>query len=253
MPESENDIGGDFRLALGFLTRLPAGRGRLSPGRLGRAARAFSAVGVIVGGLGGLAFWVASGLGLPPLPSALLAVAAVAWLTRGLHEDGLADFADGLAGATPERRLEIMRDSRTGAFGVIALVLALGLKAAALAALSDTAPVAHALIAAAAASRAGIVFLMYRLPAARADGLGRHAGRPERSDLVTATGVGLAATFLLLPWQAGLAGVIVAAGAVLAVGAIARAKLGGATGDVLGAGQQAGEVGFLLAVVAVLA
>jgi adenosylcobinamide-GDP ribazoletransferase len=252
MPERENDIGGDFRLALGFLTRLPAGHGGLAPGRLGRAARAFSAVGVIVGGLGGLAFWAASGLGLPPLPAALLTVAVVAWLTRGLHEDGLADFADGLAGASAARRLEIMRDSRSGAFGVIALVLALGLKAAALAELSEPVVVAHALIAAAAASRAGMVFLMYRLPAARTDGLGRHAGRPEQGDLVTAAAVGLAAIFLLLPWQAGLAAVIVAAIAVAAVGTIARARLGGTTGDVLGAGQQAGEIGFLLAVVAVV-
>ncbi len=253
MTEQRNDIIGDLRLALGFLSRLPAGGGALPPRRLGRAARTFPAVGILLGGLGGLVYAAVAWLGLPNLPAALVAVAALAWLSRGLHLDGLADFADGLAGDTPERRLEIMRDSRTGAFGVVAVVLAIGLWASALAALATPVAVAHGLIAAAAVSRAGIVALMWWLPSAREEGLGHHAGRPRANDLVTAAGIAFAATFLLLPWQAGLASLALAAVAVATVGRIARGKLGGVTGDVLGAGQQAGEIGFLLALVAWLA
>src|SRR5262249_46611727 len=123
---------GDVRVALGFLTRLPVG----ATGSLAAAAWAFPVAGLVVGGVAALIFALAAWLSLPPAVAAILAIAAAIALTGALHEDGAVDSADGLAGGgDPEHRLAIMRDSRIGSFGVIALVLVLGLRAAALATL----------------------------------------------------------------------------------------------------------------------
>ncbi|MHA1151288.1 MAG: adenosylcobinamide-GDP ribazoletransferase, partial [Alphaproteobacteria bacterium] len=125
----------DVWAALAFLTRLPLTLSESDqPPDLARAARAMPLVGAAIG-LGGAAiYWLSGTLGLTPAISGLLAVAATILLTGALHEDGLADSADGLfAGAEPGRRLEIMRDSRTGTYGALALILSVGLRATALA------------------------------------------------------------------------------------------------------------------------
>lgn len=252
MAERKDELLADARAALGFFTRLPVG-GALPAERLARAAWAFPLAGLAVGFAAALAYGLALRVGLPALAAALLALAAGAWFTRGLHEDGLADFADGLAGATREDRLRIMRDSALGTFGALALIFALGLRAAALAQLAEFPAVLAALLAAGAASRAALPALMRALPPARGDGLGFHAGRPD-SDLV---GIGLAAALVialvLLPFGAALVALAAAGLGAWAVGALARRQLGGQTGDVLGAAQQTAETLFLLAVAAAAA
>ena len=180
----------------------------------------------------------------------MLAVAAQILLTGGLHEDGLADLADGLGGRTRADKLGIMRDPRLGSFGALALILALLARIAALAALAEPLLVASALIAAGAASRAGLPALLASLAPARDDGLAADAGRPH--PLRAAAGIAIAtllAVVVLAPSVA-VGGLIGAAGALLSVAILARRQIGGHTGDVLGAAQQLAELGFLLGALA---
>ena len=242
----------DIALAIGFLSRLPTSDAALSAGRLARAARAFPVAGLGIGALAAIVYIAASAFGVAPWIAALLTVAMLIWLTRGLHEDGLADFSDGLGASEPGRRLEIMRDSRIGTFGVLALGLVVALRIATLAELADPTLVAQTLIAAAALSRAAMVVLMARLPLARSEGMAHHAGTPGKEDELVAAAVGLAAIFLLLPWIPALVGLVVAGASLALVAWLTQERLGGITGDVLGAAQQVVEVGFLLAVTVVL-
>ena len=175
------DLVHDCKVALAFLTRLPVAPEPTAAGsRLGASVVMFPVVGALIGLLGGggyaLAFW----LGLPPLPAATVALATTIWLTGALHEDGLADVADGFGGGrTREDKLRIMRDPRIGSYGALALVLGLLARAGALAALAAPRHVMAALVAAGAVSRAALAAVMTTLPLARADGLAAGAGRPH--------------------------------------------------------------------------
>ena len=146
------------RAALSFLTVLPAGGHDAAPSvSLGRAW--FPAVGLLLGGLAGGALWLVSHA-TSPLVGAVAALAVLALLTGALHLDGLADAADGLlGGATPERRLEIMRDSRLGSFGAVVVVLVLLGDWAALAGMSPLRALA-ALLAGAAMARLAVVCVL---------------------------------------------------------------------------------------------
>src|SRR5437763_10273753 len=123
------DLGGlfaDLAAAIAFYTRLPLRpAGPVDGAAVARASWCAPLVGALIGALAGLAYWIAYRLNLPPLVCATLAVAAGMLLTGGLHEDGLADTADGLGGETRERALDIMRDGRIGVFGAGALVVCL--------------------------------------------------------------------------------------------------------------------------------
>ncbi len=220
-----------------------------------RAGWRFPAVGAAVGLAAGLVLWLAAWIGLPPLAAALAGIAAGAAFTGALHEDGLADFADGLGGGGPEARIAIMRDSRTGTYGALALVLATGLKAAALAALAerDAGLAVCALVAVHAAGRATIIGAAAALEPADEAGLGRAAGRPDRAAWIGALALGGALAAVLLPLGAALAAAAGALAGAAAVAELARRRLGGYTGDVLGAVEQAAEVLALLAVAAALA
>ncbi len=254
-PEDTRSWIGEARAAAAFLTRLPVGGDPAArAGRLAEAAWAFPVVGLAVGIGGGLAYVAASALGLPPALAAVLAVAAQVLMTGALHEDGAADVADGFGGgATRKAKLAIMRDSRLGAFGGIALVLLLAARLAALAAIADPGVVLAALAAAAALSRAGVVALMSWLPPARADGLGAEAGRPRGPNVITALVIAAAVALLALGAGTGGAAVIGAGLGAVAVGWLARRQIGGHTGDVLGACQQGAEVLCLVFIAAAAA
>ncbi|HTI67346.1 MAG TPA: adenosylcobinamide-GDP ribazoletransferase [Caulobacteraceae bacterium] len=242
-----------FFCALQFLTRIPMpALDRFEPGWTTRAVRYFPLVGQLVGGLSALVLvgaayvwngWVA----------ALLATAASVLVTGALHEDGLADTADGLGGgATPGRRLEIMKDSRTGTYGFLALGLVLALKVAVLG--GQPAFVAGAaLLAAHGLARAAAVVVMRLTPYAPLGAAGKWA--PAARGVTAgeaATAVALAAWPLaLLPAETGLAGVAAGAAAAAVVALTARRLVGGHTGDVLGAVEQSFELGFLLGAAAV--
>ena len=247
---------GEARIALVFLTVLPVRlREADLPFGLSHGVRAFPVAGLVAGGAAAAAFVLADLAGLGSTISALLAIAAGALATGGLHEDGLADTADGMAGArSRERRLEIMRDSRIGAHGALALVLALGLRAGAIAAAGVALDTACALVAAAIASRTAIAPVMYLLPPARAEGLSHAAGRPDRGRTADSVAIGVLLCALALapvadPVRIILAMAGAAAGAALPA-LLARRRLGGQTGDILGAVQQCAEIGFLLVFIA---
>lgn len=230
-----------------FLTRLPV-RAPTMP--LADAAAAFPLAGLLVGALGGGGYWLATLIGLPPLASALIALAATATVTGALHEDGLADAADGLAGRSPQQSIDIMRDSRTGGYGVLAMVFSVGLRAAALSALADPFIVLAAMAGAGAVSRAAMPPVMRSLPRASESGLGASAGRPAALDSWAGVGLASVMALILLGPVAAFAGIMAAAIATITVAALARRRLGGYTGDVLGAVQQMAEIAALLALAA---
>ena len=248
----------DLAAALAFLTRLPLPLPETvaEPNRapdLARAARALPLAGAAIGLGGGAIYWLSAALGLTPAIAGLLAVAATILMTGALHEDGLADSADGLfAGAEPARRLEIMRDSRTGAYGALALILSVGLRAAALAAIAAPGTAVGALIAAHALARALPPTVMAWAPRARDDGLAAAAGQVETEYAWTALAIGAAVAVVFLGLGPGLVALLAAGSIGFVAFRLARTRIGGYTGDVLGAIEQLGEIAVLLAAAALL-
>jgi adenosylcobinamide-GDP ribazoletransferase len=216
-----------------------------------RAVWAYPLVGLGVGAVGALGGQLALMVGLPMLAAAALALGVMMLLTGAMHEDGLADVFDGFwGGFTPARRLEIMRDSQIGTYGVLALMIVLLLKTSAVMVLLSTGW--PAIIAAAALSRGVMPALMQSLPHARHDGLSHSVGQPPVGRAALAFGIGAGVALLCLGSLALLAvGVTI----VVALGSarLAKRKIGGQTGDVLGALQQLTETAILLCCAAVLA
>ena len=231
----------DIYSALRLLTRLPIPAG---PDRGAAAVWAYPLAGLAVGAIGAGVAWLAGGL--PAYVAAGLALTAMIFGTGALHEDGLADSADGLwCGGTHERRLEVMRDSRVGAYGVLALILSLGLRWAATAPLLAGHQGIFAIVAAAILSRAPMGIVMWALPHARADGLSAATGRPSGASAWIGVAVALFAAWPLVG-AASLA-VLAALGlAAMAIGILARHRLGGQTGDILGFVQQVSEIAALI-------
>jgi adenosylcobinamide-GDP ribazoletransferase len=245
----------DLAACLRFFSRLPlpatSGDPQGMPD-LSRISRMVPVAGVTIGACGALALAIASALGLPTVVAATLAISVLVVVAGALHEDGLADVADGFGGGkTRERKLEIMRDSRIGVFGAAALALSLLLRIGATSALLERglAPAAAGLILAGAASRAFCLLPLALLPPARPDGLGAGAALVEASDALAAGGVALIVAILLGFGALGLGhalfGLLLALAAALAMSAIARRQIGGQTGDVAGAAQQLAEIGCL--------
>jgi adenosylcobinamide-GDP ribazoletransferase len=256
----------ELRLALvavQFLTRVPVPRWvGFAPEWLSACLRHFPLVGVGVGAFAATVLWAGMAL-WPPSVAATVSVLATVWLTGAFHEDGLADTCDGLGGAvTRERALAIMKDSRIGSYGAAGLVLALLLKVNVVAALAGDAltlaTAAAALVWGHAASRTAPVLLVWRLP---------YAGDPEHAKAKPlATGIGglgvlvalawlIVLAVALLGWQPALgwplAASVVAGGlATLCCARWLDRRLGGFTGDTLGATQQIVELAVLLAFLA---
>ena len=237
----------DFAVATAFFTRIPVATpaGHVEP--LADASWAFPLVGAGIGGVAALAFLLAQLLRLGDWAAAVLAVLAGIVLTGALHEDGLADTADGLIGGDDrDQRLAIMRDSRQGTFGVVAIVLSVLLRVAALSEIGEPIYAGLALIAAHAASRAALPCAMLVLAPARAEGLGAAAGQPSMPLAVAALAIGLLVSLAALGPGRGLVAIGLAGAAMFALGVLARRCIGGYTGDVLGAFQQIGEIVMLL-------
>ena len=245
--------------ALRFYTRLPipllpgeppAGAGFAFPAM----APAVPLAGAVIGALMALTFWLAHALHLSGLAAAILAIGCGVVITGALHEDGLADTADAFfARATPARRLEIMRDSRLGTFGVAALILVMLLRLSLLAQLSlaGTAATAAALVGAAALSRGAGLMPLALLRPARRDGAGAAAGQLPVPAFTNAVmlGCGIALVLALVGGFGlirGILGCLAALAACRGVCALAEAKIGGQTGDVAGTAQLMAELAFYL-------
>jgi adenosylcobinamide-GDP ribazoletransferase len=248
----EDGVLQDLKVATLFLTRLPIHVDRrLALHDLARAVHLFPLIGVGVGAAGAIVYSIALAFGLPSLPATILTVAALILVTGALHEDGLADTVDGL-GAGPDRlrALEIMRDSRIGSFGTIALVLSLLMRLIALSGLWSPTLVASVLISTAAVSRAAMPVVMLVQPSAREGGLAAGAGAPVAWRVGLGCALSAAVALVCLPTVTGLAAMATATVAAGIVATILGRRLGGCTGDTLGAVQQVAEIGFLMAIVA---
>ena len=244
------DVWADTMAMTGFLSRLPVPmRAPVMP----RGLRALPVAGAVVGLIGAAALLMALWVGLPPLPAAIAAIVVLVAATGALHEDGLADVADGFGGGTDrDEKLEIMRDSRIGSYGVVALVLSLALRVALIAALVDAAgglAAAAGLVVAASLSRTGIAYVFTTLAPARADGLGHGTGQADRTVLGQAVLLAVVIAALLAIPVFGTVGFALAAagtaGAALWMTSLAKRQIGGQTGDVGGATQQVCEMACL--------
>jgi adenosylcobinamide-GDP ribazoletransferase len=240
----------DIADALRFFTRLPIPQRDEARLVINRIAWAAPLAGAIVGLIAAAVLAATQILHLPGLVSAGLATAALIAATGALHEDGLADVADGFGGgSTRARKLEIMRDSRIGAYGAIALALALIVRIAALAAAlkGGYLSAAGALIMVGALSRAGALTPLAALDPARDDGAGAAAGRLDLAPFAASCGVALVVAIVagLVATGLGRAFMAVAAGATgaAAMTILAARQIGGQTGDVAGAAQQWAEIG----------
>lgn len=241
-----------FFLVVGFYSRLPVPPVRAVPS-LGEAVSLVPLAAVAIAAPAAALLAGVAVLGGSPLFAATLAVAALVVTTGALHEDGLADCADGFwGGATKARRLEIMQDSRIGTYGVLALVLAVLGKVALLAELlaAGTATATFALVAAAVAGRTVALYPWVGLPNAREGGLAAAMGRPTPATFRRAVLLGLGVTAALLLWRSPSGFVIAAVAAALAakaVASLADRKIGGHTGDVIGAAVVLGDLTYLAA------
>ncbi len=241
----------DIQLAVVFLTRIPWRlNDEVPPQALNRALRVFPFIGLLVGGIAATVFGLGTLMHLPPMACALLAVLSSILITGALHEDGLGDVADGFGGGlTRERKLEIMRDSRVGAYGVLAMVIALGLRVAALDGFEDAGMACAALIGVACLSRTAPAMLIHFLEPARTDGLAASMEKPDRIQTLQTALIGCALFSLCSPFAAGWLAIGICAVVLMAFAKLAEAQIGGQTGDVCGASQQIIEIVALLTLV----
>jgi adenosylcobinamide-GDP ribazoletransferase len=237
----------DFKTAVAFLTRLPMPHPQGPvPQNFVRAHRMFPVVGALIGAAIGLFCLALRATGLPDLAAAALALGAGMILTGGLHEDGLADVADGFGGGRDTAaKLEIMRDSRLGTYGALVLLVSFAAKLSALASLPD-AQVVYGMIAAHALARGALPAMSLNLPYARKDGLAANAGQPDAAVAVTAIALALVIALLALSWTNTFWAAMVATIGSLVMAWLARRQIGGQTGDVLGAAEQVVETAVLL-------
>lgn len=233
----------DFRLALSFLTRWPVSLPEtMAEGAMARCMWAFPLIGALIGSVVGGVYLLACRI-WPHAPSALIALTASLILTGALHEDGLADCADGFGGGrNKESTLAIMRDSRIGVYAALALIMSVLIRGSAIVQVFNP---AGALIIAHTLSRTSLPIVMTLLPTASSAGLASSVGSPPRWTCVIAVILGLMPV-LLAPTRAPLCIVVaLISGGTLAL--LARKRIGGYSGDVLGAIQQVVEISVLLA------
>ena len=239
-------VAADLVSAFGLLTRLPLPRGATASSTAD-AVWGWPVVGLAVGAIGAASYALAWRAGLDAVLSGLLAVIAMALATGGFHEDGLADTADGIGGgASPERRLLIMKDSRIGSFGALALIASVGLRVGAVAELAEPRLVAPALIVAAVLGRSAMPGVVLLSSPARPDGLGAALGRLDGRRVVIGWCLGLLACLMLRRPHALLEAIFTTLLVAAAMAWLGVRGIGGYTGDTLGATEQVAECAVLL-------
>lgn len=240
----------DLMVVLSLLTRIPIKVPENAYDRQAEAVWAYGLIGMLWAAIVWLGCMVGFLLGLPPMVSALIGLALGIILTGAMHEDGLADSADGLwGGHDPARRLEIMKDSAIGTYGVLALVISFALRWGLLVGLLEAEFAMGGLMIAAVIGRALMAVVMANLPHARHDGLSHSVGRPDFQPAYA--GLALAVVIgLVFGGFSGLLACAVAALTAWACARIALAKIGGQTGDILGATGQLTELVALMVLLA---
>jgi adenosylcobinamide-GDP ribazoletransferase len=242
----------DLRIGISLCTRLPIGPAEaIGEGDVARASWTFPIAGLLVGLAGALVYALAIRVNVAAQPAAALTLAATLLFTGAMHEDGLADTADGLGGNSREGKLEIMRDSRIGTFGACALAISLLVRWSTLADIAEPRFVAVALICAHVAARACVPAFMHLVPPARSDGLSSGAGQPPFASVVTALLLGIASLLLAFGPTGTMVTLLLLLLLALLLARLAIRQFGGQTGDVLGALEQGCE-GVVLLVAASL-
>jgi adenosylcobinamide-GDP ribazoletransferase len=244
----------DFKTAVAFLTRLPMPHpDGAMPANFVRAHRMFPVVGALIGAAVGLLCLGLRAAGVPDLAAAALALGGSAVITGALHEDGLADIADGFGGGrTRESKLEIMRDSRLGTYGAVILLVSFATKSSALAAIPNS-YVVPSLIAAHALGRGVLPAMSLNLPYARKDGLARNAGQPDAATAAVASALALLIALVSLSWSNAFYAAVLAGMSAFSVAWLSLRQIGGQTGDVLGGAEQVAETAILVLLAARLA
>lgn len=252
----------DFLLALTLLTRIPVPHFEIeTKANHGTAFWAYPIVGAIVGSIGAAAFAVAQSVGLTGFPAVILALAAMVLTTGAFHEDGFADFCDGVGGGqTPEQKLEIMRDSRLGTYGAMGLIFLVGLTMALLANLyanlqhfysSTNYGMACILISTSAFQRAAIGLPLMLLFPARPTGLAADTPTPSFASFAVGIAFAFVLGVILLGAYNALCALLAAFAAATVAVVLSAYYLGGRTGDALGATASLAGL-FVLAVLSAL-
>jgi len=251
--ETMQNLAADLRIGISLCTRLPLSPAApVADGDVARASWTFPIAGLLVGLAGALVYWLAVRANVAPLPAAALTLTATMLLTGAMHEDGFADTADGLGGATRERKLEILRDSRIGSFGACALAASLMLRWSTLADIAEPRFVAMALIASHVAARACLPAFMHFVAPVRPDGLSSGAGQPPFSSVAAALVLGISCLLFSLGLKGAMLSLLILALAGWSMAGLAKREFGGQTGDVLGAVEQIGEAAVLLVASAIV-
>lgn len=235
-------LGDDFAMGVRFFSRLPLGDTPHTVPNLDRMAPAAPFVSVAIAFLPALLMMGLCWVTAPPMLAAALGVGLLVALTGAMPEDALADAADALVGgATIERRLEIMRDSRHGTYGVVAIVLSLIVRVTGLGAVAAVNPLAAGgiLVASTVLARSGSLWLSVELPSAREGGASVSVGRLGRRSFAIGAAFALLLTFVLAAPFVGVLGLLVAVVAAAGIAAAwvwtCRRLIGGQTGDLIGA------------------
>lgn len=246
VPEDGNWIAG-LKDSLGFLTVAPVSAASRPSAESGWA---WPITGALLGAIAGAAVLLLSFLGASPAAASLVAVVLLVAMTGAFHEDGLADAADGIfSGKDRDSVFKIMKDSRIGTFGALALITVFAARWLGVASLASDWSAFGGLAAACASSRAAMLAAMHFVPPAREDGLSASMGAPSGRTVAWAALIAAVIAILACGWAA-LPMLAVAALAAAAIGWHSRSKLGGQTGDVLGACQQCAEAAALLCLAA---
>ena len=237
----------DMQDAARILTRLPISPSDDAPPNAS-CYWAFPLIGIAVAGLASLPMLILYFTDLPPLVLSAILLAGAALLTGGLHEDGLADIADSLGGENPKHRREIMRDSHIGSFGVIALVLVLGIQLGCLAGLAAAGltTLIGAWLSAASLGRAMMGVQAWRHATPDNLGLAHSLGRPSQNTMLAGVGIGVAAAVLLSGTLVVLIAAVVALALTWGLGVFLKAHIGGVNGDGLGATQMLSQTAILM-------
>jgi adenosylcobinamide-GDP ribazoletransferase len=250
--DEEPHLAADLVMGLRFYSRLPTGKAPHAAPRLERIALALPFASLVIGLGPALALLALLVAGTPPLFAATVAVALTAIVTGAMAEDALADAADGLFGGRDAgERLDIMRDSRHGTYGVVAIVLYVALRVTAIGAIGNALEAAGVLLAAALLARSGALWLAHALPPARSGGAAASVGPLSRRNFAVGAGFAALLSFVLAGFAVGVAGLVaaLALAALVAWGwvTVCRRLVGGQTGDLIGALQALLEAAVLTA------
>eukprot|EP01093_Parvamoeba_rugata_P005954 TRINITY_DN1901_c0_g3_i1.p1 TRINITY_DN1901_c0_g3~~TRINITY_DN1901_c0_g3_i1.p1 ORF type:complete len:284 (-),score=52.67 TRINITY_DN1901_c0_g3_i1:450-1301(-) len=245
----------DFWRAMALLSRVPLPPvGDFRAALIARSVWCWPLVGLVLAGLALLPAMLVDFLTGNPLVYAIFAIAAMVLLSGAMHEDGIADCADGFGGGMDrDRKLEIMRDSTVGTYAVVMLILTMGLRLVLITAAADIGQAGILFLIMAVISRAAMPVVMRILPPARDNGLGKGAGRPGWLPVLIGFAIASAIVLVLGGIGAMFAVIVGVMIAILIVAMVARSQIGGQTGDVLGATQICAELFAGIGFIAVMA